>query len=141
MASALVLTNPDAMEAELMKQDLEALEDLDRELREEGINVSFDFCSADHFSLGVSVLCRFRNHNFCWQTMIQMLRVMLAKLMAKGTLTEDEYKEIVTRLQDSVSGIVEQCQREQEQEEQVNIRIDFQFDKRPTDQHVVCASC
>ena len=40
MVSALVQTNPEAMDAELANQDLEAVDELDKELREEGINVS-----------------------------------------------------------------------------------------------------
>ena len=39
MVSALVQTNPEAMNAELADQDLEAVDELDKELREEGINV------------------------------------------------------------------------------------------------------
>ena len=41
MVSALVQTNQEAMDAELANQDLEAVDELDKELREEGINVSF----------------------------------------------------------------------------------------------------
>ena len=41
MVSALVQTNPEAMNAELADQDLEAVDELDKELREEGINVRF----------------------------------------------------------------------------------------------------
>ena len=51
--------------------------------------------------------------------MVQMLRVMLAKEMARGGMTEDEYKEVVTRMQDNVGDIVAQCQREKEEEEEV----------------------
>ena len=40
MVSALVQTNQEAMNAELADQDLEAVDELDKELREEGINVS-----------------------------------------------------------------------------------------------------
>ena len=48
-----------------------------------------------------------------------MLRVMLAKEMGRGGMTEDEYKELVTRMQDNVGDVVSQCQREQEEEEEV----------------------
>ena len=43
MVSALVQTNPEAMNAELADQDLEAVDELDKELREEGINVRLLF--------------------------------------------------------------------------------------------------
>ena len=45
MVSALVQTNPEAMNAELADQDLEAVDELDKELREEGINVR---CTLSH---------------------------------------------------------------------------------------------
>ena len=48
-----------------------------------------------------------------------MLRVMLAKEMGRGGMTEDEYKELVVRMQDNVGDVVSQCQREQEEEEEV----------------------
>ena len=51
--------------------------------------------------------------------MVQMLRVMLAKEMGRGGMTEDEYKELVVRMQDNVGDVVSQCQREQEEEEEV----------------------
>ena len=55
--------------------------------------------------------------------MVQILRVMLSKEMARGAVTEDEYKEVITRMQDSVGGIVTQCQREKEEEEEVRFII------------------
>ena len=55
--------------------------------------------------------------------MVQMLRVMLSKEMARGGMTEDEYKEVITRMQDSVGDIVTQCQREKEEEEEVRFII------------------
>ena len=50
-----------------------------------------------------------------------MLRVMLAKEMNRGGMNEDEYKEVVIRMQDNVGGVVSQCQREREEEEEVSI--------------------
>ena len=49
-----------------------------------------------------------------------MLRVMLAKEMGRGGMTEDEYKELIVRMQDNVGDVVSQCQREQEEEEEVH---------------------
>ena len=37
------------------------------------------------------------------QTMVQMLRVMLAKEMSKGGMGEDEYKDLVTPLSEPQS--------------------------------------
>ena len=51
--------------------------------------------------------------------MVQMLRVMLNKQMIQGKLTDDQYKELVTDMQDSVTNVVQRCQQEREEEEQV----------------------
>ncbi len=60
-----------------------------------------------------------QNSLFCSQAMIQMFRVMLRRQLSRDAITEDEYKDLVTRMQDNINNIVQQSLAEQHQEEEV----------------------
>lgn len=53
--------------------------------------------------------------------MVQMLRVMLNKQMVKGKLSDEQYKDLMQQMQDSVSNVVSTVQREKQDEEEVNV--------------------
>ena len=89
MVDALAQDDLPSLEDELSKQDLHGINNLEKELREENINM-----------------------------MINLLRTMLNQQLSKGKVTPEQYKEVVTNMQTSIDDVVKANQREKEDEEE-----------------------
>ncbi|ELT95534.1 hypothetical protein CAPTEDRAFT_186106 [Capitella teleta] len=89
LGDALLLDNPGAVEAEIARQDTEAVNNLEKELREENLN-----------------------------TMVQLLRTMLNQQLSKGKVNANQYKDIMKQYQDGMDNAIRTTQREQEEEEE-----------------------
>ena len=59
-----------------------------------------------------------RFHGF--QTMVQMLRVLLQQQMMKGAVGEDQFKDVLTTIQSNMAGIISTTNREKEEQEEVS---------------------